>query len=339
MKRLFSPGSLIFGGLLVLAATALVLWLTPSGDYILLPDKARAVTPLVVVKDGRRHPARGGGQIYFLAVTERKASLLERLVPWLREDGTLVPASALRTPGVSEQAQLQIDENQMSQSQSIAAAVALRALGYKVIAKPNGVQVVGIYEGAPAQGKLQPTDVIVALDRRPIRTTTQLRRLMRTKRPGELIRLSVRNRARLRTVAIKTVPDPSDRSRPVIGILIDQAAQIHLPIRIKIRSGSVVGPSAGLPFALGIMERLGRNVDRGYRVAATGQLEVDGLVTPIGGVRQKAIEARHAHVDILLIPAGENAREARRYAGNARVIPVKSFQQALHALATLPPKT
>jgi hypothetical protein len=43
-------------------------------------------------------------------------------------------------------------------------------------------------------------------------------------------------------------------------------------------------------------------------------------------------------VDVFLVPAGDNYREARKYAHGLRIIPVKTFQQALHALATLPPK-
>jgi PDZ domain-containing protein len=107
---------------------------------------------------------------------------------------------------------------------------------------------------------------------------------------------------------------------------------------VAIDVGNVGGPSAGLAFALEVMEKLGRNVDRGYKVAATGQIELNGAVTPIGGVRQKIFDAREAKIDVFLVPAGDNARVAEKYAGGIRVIPVKSFQQALHALATLPPK-
>ena len=107
---------------------------------------------------------------------------------------------------------------------------------------------------------------------------------------------------------------------------------------MTIDPGNVVGPSAGLAFALEIMEKLGRNVDRGYRVAATGAVDLDGRVEPIGGVKQKTIEAASSDVDILLVPAGENAADARRYAGGVRVVPVHSFEQALRVLKTLPPK-
>jgi PDZ domain-containing protein len=96
----------------------------------------------------------------------------------------------------------------------------------------------------------------------------------------------------------------------------------------------VGGPSAGLPFALDVMEELGRDVDHGRKVAATGELALDGTVLPVGGLKQKTIGARKAGVDIFLVPAGENAEEARRYAGGLRIVPVHSFRQALSALQT-----
>ncbi len=335
MKRALTPVRLVLGGLVLLAAVAVVLWLVPSNSYLLLPDTARAVSPLVSVPKNR---SKGDdkGQIFFLAVLVRKANLLERLFPPVRDDGsTLVPASALRPPGVSEGTQQKIDQHDMSESQSVAAAVALRALGYKVIANRNGAEIADVVPGTPAAGKLKPTDVIVSVDGQPVRTPTELRRLIRARRPGDVVVLAVRDSKGLRTVKLRT---KGEHGVPVIGVIIDQSANIKLPFPVKIEAGSVVGPSAGLPFALEIMEKLGRNVDHGYRIAATGELELDGTVVPIGGVEQKTIEAKRSHVDILLVPAGDNAAEARRFAGSMRVIPVNSFQQALRKLATLPQK-
>jgi PDZ domain-containing protein len=104
---------------------------------------------------------------------------------------------------------------------------------------------------------------------------------------------------------------------------------------VRINAGDVGGPSAGLAFALDILQELGRNVVHGHRVAVSGELFPDGSVGPVGGVKQKTIGAREAHVDAFLVPAGDNAREARRYAHGLRIIPVESFPQALRALATL----
>jgi PDZ domain-containing protein len=84
------------------------------------------------------------------------------------------------------------------------------------------------------------------------------------------------------------------------------------------------------------MQRLGKNVTNGHRVAATGEMELNGTVAPIGGVKQKTYGVRKAGADVFLVPAaGGNAATARRYAGPLRIIPVRTFTQALHALATL----
>ncbi len=108
---------------------------------------------------------------------------------------------------------------------------------------------------------------------------------------------------------------------------------------MKINAGSVGGPSAGLAFALDVLEQLGKDVDHGRRIAATGQLQLDGTVTAVGGLAQKTIGVRRSGIHFFLVPAGENAAEARRFAHGVRIVPVHSFRQALRALATLPKST
>ena len=140
----------------------------------------------------------------------------------------------------------------------------------------------------------------------------------------------------IRTASVRTIPDPHLKGRALLGVNPDQAVSIKLPLRIRVEIGGVGGSSAGLAFALELLQKLGRDVERGHRIAATGALGLDGSIGEIGGVKQKTIGAREAHVDVFLVPAGPNAREARRYANGLRIIPVKTFPQALRALATLP---
>jgi PDZ domain-containing protein len=135
-------------------------------------------------------------------------------------------------------------------------------------------------------------------------------------------------------VTVRTIASPADETRAIIGILVDQEAKIDLPIDVDIDLGEVGGPSAGLPFALEIARKLGRDVTHGCRIAATGALALDGTVLPIGGIEQKTIGARRAGVDFFLVPVGENAEGAQENAGDLHVIPVESFQQALRRLAT-----
>ena len=284
------------------------------------------------------HDPAGPGGIYFVDVFERRANMLESLFPSIRDGSTLVPASAIVPPGVSDAALRRADLRQMSISQRVAAAVAERRLGYHVVAKPSGVIVDAIEIGSHATGKLQPTDVIVAVNDKPTLTIAALRAQLAVVRPGGSVTLRVRRAANVLALTVRTIADPNAPRRAIIGFQPAQAADIHLPLRVEIASGDIGGPSAGLAFALEVMQKLGRNVARGYRVVATGEMLLDGTVAPIGGVKQKTIGARDAKADVFLVPAGENATEARRYAHGLRIIAVQSFPQALHALATLPPK-
>ena len=329
-----SPGRLAAAGGVLLAVVALVLWLTPSDSYIFLPDPAHRVAPLVRVQGGKDSTEPGG--IYYVDVFVRKATWLERLFPGLHEGATIVPTSAVRPPGVSEKARQKEDLRAMARSQEVAAAVALRELGYKVVSRPIGALIDQVVAGAPAAGKLQPTDVVVSVDGRPVRTPAELRRELARRPPRSTVRLGVRRGRSVVQVRLRTAPDPNEPRRPVIGVFVGQAADVRLPISVKIDAGEVGGPSAGLAFALDVLEELGRNVDRGRRIAATGEIGLDGSVRPIGGVRQKTIGVRKAGIRVFLVPAGENADEAKRYADGVRIVPVRNFQQALRALATIP---
>jgi PDZ domain-containing protein len=334
-RAILRPTRLAAAGLALLVATAIALYLVPSNDYILLPDRAHPVAPLVDVKGGK-DPAGPGG-IYFVDVFERRASLFESLFPWIHKGSTLVPAKLIVPPGVSDKAVRQADLRAMSISQRVAAAVALKRLGYRVVARPSGVIVAALDNSSHAVGKLRAADVIVAVNGVRTPTIARLRAQLAPVKPGQSIRLEISRGVATRHLQV-TVKTIADGKRAIVGFAPEQAAEIQLPLKVAIDAGNVGGPSAGLAFALEVMEELGRNVDRGYRVAATGQIELDGTVTPIGGVKQKTFGVRKANADVFLVPAGDNAREAKRYADGLRVIPVKNFPQALRALATLPRK-
>jgi PDZ domain-containing protein len=332
--RWFSPARLAVGGLFLLGAAALVLWLMPASGYdIRLVDPAHPADPLVHVPGEKRsHPS---GPIYFVDVREREARLLERLLPFARADGS----SIVSAPPVSSAVEQQIGQQDMSESQKVAAVVALNQLGYKVQARSGGVTIVLVQKGAPAAKILRTSDVILSADGKKVTSVLGLRAILAKHRPGDRVRVGYRRGGKLEEATIRTVADPQDPKRALIGVSARDDLRVKLPLRITIDSGGVGGPSAGLAFALDILQELGRNVAHGHKVAATGELALDGTVGPIGGVKQKTLGVREAGVDVFLVPAGENAQEARRYADGVRIVPVKNFPQALRALATLAPKS
>ena len=331
MLQLFSPVRLFLAGLLV-AAVAFALWIFPTESYIFLPNTAHPVAPLVDVKGGK-DPKDGG--IYFVDVLVRKATVVERLFPSLREGATVVPGKQVRPPGVSESERRREELQEMQMSQRVAAAVALRELGYKVVAKPIGARIEFVDPEAPAAGKLLPGDMVTSAGGKPVTGPAGLRRAIRVSGTARDVLLVVKRRDN--RVQVRVRPTRGPQGTPMIGVIVSQAADIKLPIPVKIDTDNVGGPSAGLAFALDLLEELGREVDRGNRVAVTGALELDGTVGEIGGVKQKTIGVERAGIKVFLVPAGDNAAEARRYADGIRIVPVTSFQQALRTLATLAP--
>lgn len=328
-------GRLLAGGAVLSALAAFFLWVLPSPDYLVLPNAAQPLSGRVRVEGG--HEPGGAGGIYYLDVTIRRATWLEHVFAFSRPDGaSLTPGAAVVPPGSSFEAQRRQNLAEMNRSEEIAAAVALRAAGLEVRARQTGVLVESILQDVPAARVLKEGDVILSVGGKPTLTVVQLRQRLASVRPGAVVSARVRRSGSTLSLELKTIADPLTKGRTIIGIYrAGQAADITLPIKVDIDLGGVGGPSAGLPFALDVYEQLGHDVDHGLKVAATGELDLDGSVGPIGGVKQKTFGARHAGVDVFLVPAGENASEARKYAGGLRVIPVESFQQALRVLASI----
>jgi Lon-like protease len=333
--RFITSGRLLVLGL-VLAVVVFGLYIIPSNEYIFLPDVAHPVAPLVTVP-GAKQPKQGG--VYFVDVVVRKATILEKLFGGLHEGADLYPSQDVNPPGVNDAQLERIDLQDMATSQTVAAAVAEQAAGKNVSIRTTGAEVAEVEPGEPAVGKLEPDDVITAIDGKRVSAPANVAPLMRKHKPGDTIVFTVKRGTRTIIERVKTVANPKVKGDPIVGVFLEPALDIRVPIPVKINAGGVGGPSAGLAFALEVLQLLGKNVVHGHKIAATGELFPDGSVGPIGGIKQKTIGARRAHVDAFLVPAGENAVDARKVAHGLRIIPVQSFQQALHALATLPPAT
>jgi PDZ domain-containing protein len=318
--------------LVLVGAVGGALYAVPSDHYLFLPDRARPVDPLVQVP-GERPPQADDGGVYMVDILVRRASLLERLLPDLHEGASVQPAHAVNPVGVPERERRRASLNDMSRSQQIAVAVALRSLDYDVEIDERGLEVDAVIPGRPADGKLDVGDVIVGARGERVRTREDLLRAMRPVEPGSHVELDVLRNGKRLEVRLGTEPAEDDPKRAVFGVLVTQAADFDFPVEIEIDAGDIGGPSAGLAFALNVVDELGDDVTAGRRIAVTGELDLDGNVGVIGGVKQKTIGAREAGADLFLVPDG-NAKEARRHAEGLEVVAVSTFREALAALRT-----
>jgi Lon-like protease len=328
--------------LAVAAAIVLVIafayGMTQKSDKLLeVPDKAHSLSGLISVPGTSRR--QDGGGIYYVDVVLQKASLLQSAFRQFRPEGAdLIPQKDFVPTGLTYAQQLKVDQETMKVSQKKASVVALRALGLKFPAREAGVRVAAIESDSRARGMLEPQDIVIAADGHKIATRLDLFKALARHHPGDVVSIRVLRGTKRLGFRIKTIADSTEPRRPLIGFAPVEVVNARLPFPVHFDLGrDVGGPSAGLAFALEILEQRGRDVDHGLKIAVTGEIQLDGSVTSIGGVKQKTIGARQSHADAFLVPVdGDNAKEAKRYAHGLRIIPVKNFQQALQALATLP---
>jgi len=339
-RGIFSPLRLLTAGIVLLVVAFAYAFTHSTGKLLEVPDEAHSLNGIITVPGTSRTQDTGG--IYYVDVVIKKASLLESQFKAFRPEGAdLIPQEAFVPTGLSYSQQLKVDQETMKVSQKKASVVALRALGMKFPAREGGVRVAAIDADSKARGILEPQDIVVAADGRKVATSLDLYNALARHKPGDIVRLGVLRGSKRLTFKVKTIADSTTPGRPLIGFAPVEVVNARLPVPVHFDLGrDVGGPSAGLAFALEILEQRGRDVDHGLRIAATGEIQLDGSVTSIGGVKQKTIGARQSHADAFLVPVdGDNAKVAKRYAHGLRIIPVKNFQQALQALATLPQKS
>ena len=286
---------------------------------------AQPLAPKVHVQGAR--PDHNGGGIYYDEVHIRKASILESHFPGLVDGSTLVPGDVYLPKGTSEKQQFQADLQDMERSQKIAAAVALREAGYKVKIQPSGVIVTTTFPGTPAAKALRAR----GHRRRRRRLARRLagrarRRRIRAHKPGRCVTLRVTRGGKVVPVRLRTIRDPQRPGRTIIGVgIAADRRRSRCRSRCRIDLGRVGGPSAGLAFAPRHPRGARQNVDHGLKVAATGELGLDGTVGPIGGVKQKTIGAKQAGVDVFLVPAGDNATRGEALRGRPPDHPCGEF--------------
>ena len=133
------------------------------------------------------------------------------------------------------------------------------------------------------------------------------------------------------------LPGKNEKGRPVacLGVLDVETAWRtgHLPLGVDLSSEGIVGPSAGLAFTLGLIEKLDRgDLTGGHLVAATGTMSITGQVGAIGGIQQKTIAVRNAGGYLFLVPPA-NYATAKQYAGSSlKVFAVSTIGQAISVL-------
>jgi PDZ domain-containing protein len=256
-------------------------------------------------------------------------TLFESLGLWASGRFALAPREDYFPPDQTvEQVEAQ-NAQAFRDSQSAAEIAALRYLDY-----PNVVYVGDIAEGSPSSGVLQPQDKIVGLDGAPITDFASLQAALAGTTPGQTVTVTVDRDGQSVDEKVTLGSNPSVGQQGVLGIGAVQRPQA--PFDITIALERIGGPSAGLMFALGIIDRLSdEDLTGGEFVAGTGTIDADGKVGPIGGILFKMIAAREAGATVFLVPADNCAEALTQVPEGLQLVKVGTLTDATAALDTL----
>jgi PDZ domain-containing protein len=180
-------------------------------------------------------------------------------------------------------------------------------------------------------------DAITAVDGVPTPSESRAVGLIRTHKPGQRVTLSIQRVDGARTTASVVLGHlPHHPQVPFVGVGIVTGPYFQFPFQVGVNSDGIGGPSAGLAFTLGILNRLGGgDLTGGHRVAATGTISANGKVGLVGGVPQKTIAVRQAGATVFLVPPGNYHQALSKADGHLKVVPVSTLTQALAALRRL----
>jgi PDZ domain-containing protein len=287
--------------------------------------------PLITISGRASYPTSGHLNLVtvsYQGCQGNQFNIFTALVAWLNPHEAVVPEGEICPAGQTQQQTQEQDTQEMTSSQQTATAAALTELH---IPYTTEVVVVQADAGFPAAGVLKAGDVITAVDGHPVTTESALTGLIRAHPAASTLTVSISRNGQAQQVEVAT---KESGGHPVMGVEITE--QYKFPFTVKISVGDIGGPSAGMMFALGIIDKLtSDNLTNGKFIAGTGEITASGQVQPIGGIQQKMVGARNAGATVFLTPASNCADTKGAVPAGLRLVKVSTLTQAVTYLDDL----
>ncbi len=293
------------------------------------PGTTQVVNEVITVEGHQTFPP--DGEVLYATVSVReRVSVLQALIGWLDPSVDVIPEENIRGDNPPDLYR-QLNVAAMSDSKTTAQVLALGRVGFTDLGA--GAEIESVAGGTPAAGVLRANDVVVEIDGKQIGTSDDAVTAIRAHQPGDRLHMKVRRDGGA-PIDLSTELTRAEDGRALLGVRL--TTKVELPFDITIDSGRVVGPSAGLAYALELLDLLtAGELTGGLKVAATGELASSGEVGPVGGVAQKVVAVKRAGADVFIVPK-QNEAEAKEKAGDdLRILPVSSFDEALTALGSV----
>ena len=252
----------------------------------------------VITVSGRDSYDAGGSlditTVYVEGGPSSDVGLLELARSWFDPTVAILPEEVVYPPDVTREQVAEQNAALMQDSEGTAVAAALGELG---VGYSQFLDVAALLDDSPSAGRLREGDRLVSVDGRAVRTLSDVQDVLAAG-SGRPVAVVVQRDG---TEATETVTPARRDDRWVLGVGISYSFDFPLDVRFEL--GNVGGPSAGMMFALGLVDKLTPgDMTGGRHVAGTGSISPDGEVGSIGSIAQKMHGARSAGATLFLAP-------------------------------------
>ncbi|CAB4628783.1 unannotated protein [freshwater metagenome] len=284
---------------------------------------------VITIDGASSYPTTGRLDVLTVSVAgnrENTPSWLELGWAWLDPSQAIVPLDVIYPANVTTKQAEAESSAMMEESQQDAIAAALTKLGYDV---PWHVYVSEVSKASPSSGKLVAADFILKINDVDIKDIDQMRALINEAAPAGPLTVTVLRGGKNIAEEITATKNTDGKYR--LGILAGY--KYDFPVKIKLELGDVGGPSGGMMFALGIIDRLTPGqLTGGKHIAGTGTIDPAGNVGPIGGIRHKLFGAANAGATIFLAPESNCDEVIGHVPSGLVVVKVKTLSEAKTSL-------
>ena len=285
--------------------------------------------PIVQVS-GKTFPTSGKLNLLTVSLVgspERTPSWFEIAQAWIDPAQTILPLDEVYPPNQTVEQSDAESKALMEESQQDAVAAALIGLGYDV---PRHIYVSEVFKETPAAGKFIAKDFIQKANGKPVDSLEALKAEIQAN-GAKTMTLQVRRAGSTHVVEVKPYLDGKTYR---LGIMIGYT--YDFPVKVKISTGDIGGPSGGMMFALAITDKLTPGkLTGGLNISGTGTIDARGNVGAIGGIQQKMYAALRAGSKLFLAPSSNCDEVVGHIPNGLNVIKVSTLTDAKKAIAAL----
>ncbi|WP_205327397.1 PDZ domain-containing protein [Glycomyces sp. YM15] len=279
----------------------------PTED-VLGADEIDGVEHQIISAD-TEYPSEGQLRLTTVRV-KQSVTLVQALRYWTSNEYAIVPRDLVYPPGESEEDIAEEQEADWAESQSNAEQAALGYLG-----EPAVIEVVA------DSGGLLAGDVVTAIDGTAVTSLQDLADYAESET----------------TVTVTRAGAPVAVPGVVLGDADLQSTHDDpYGIEIDTEALDIGGPSAGLIFALGIVDRVTEgDLTDGMVIAGTGEIDPEGNVGGIGGIQQKVTASVELGAEVFLAPAANCSDAVTVPHDDMTIVRVETLADAVSALESL----